>query len=167
MIQYNDLKRYSTSEIFFAFLKAVSTVVLVAIIYWSYSIAFVYISYFSYEKTFVVVKDTVLAGYVADTSDKRTKGLSGKQFLPSGTSMLFVFDKPDLYGIWMKDMLFPLDIVWLDKNKVVVHSLSNVQPSTYPHVFYPSKQAVYVIEFRAGFLEERGVKKGDTLFFDK
>ena len=115
----------------------------------------------------MVIKNTVLAGYVADTDAIRVQGLSGKYFLPSNTSMLFVFDKPDIYGIWMKDMNFPLDIVWLDKNKTIVHSLSNVDPSTYPHVFYPSKPAVYVLELRAGFLEENGVKAGDMIYFDR
>lgn len=148
-------------------MKAIITIGLLVIIYWSWSVAFVFYSYLSYDKTFVVIKNTVLAGYLADTPEKRVKGLSGKQFLPSDTGMLFTFDNADTHGIWMKDMLFPIDIVWLDENKTVIHSLSNVQPNTYPHVFFPPKKDMYVLELRAGFLEDRGVKTGDMIFFDK
>ena len=154
-------------EVFWGYVKSITVIILLVIICWSWFSVYVYSTYFSYEKTPVVIKDTVIAGYVADTDASRVQGLSGKYFLPSNTSMLFVFDKPDIYGIWMKDMNFPLDIVWLDKNKVVVHSLSRVDPSTYPHVFYPSKPASYVLELRAGFLEEKGVKTGDLIYFDK
>jgi uncharacterized membrane protein (UPF0127 family) len=154
-------------EVFWGYLKAITVIFLLIVICWSWFNVYVYTTYFSYKKTPVVIKNTVLAGYVADTEASRIEGLSGKYFLPSNTSMLFMFDKPDIYGIWMKDMNFPLDIVWLDKDKMVVHSLSNVNPSTYPHVFYPSKSALYVLELRAGFLEEKGVKTGDLIYFDK
>ena len=92
-------------------------------------------------------------------------GLSGKIALPKNSAMLFVFDKPDTYGIWMKGMNFSLDIVWLDAQKNIVYSLSRVDPSTYPHVFYPPTEALYVVEFPSGYLESANLKKGDTVFF--
>ncbi len=106
-------------------------------------------------------------GYLADTPEKRTQGLSGKAFLPSNTSMLFKFDKPDIHGIWMKDMNFPIDIIWLDKNKTIVNLISDADPSSYPHVFYPPKESLYVIETRAGLIKDKGLKLGDEILFDK
>ena len=122
--------------------------------------------YFQYQKNVLAVRGSVLGAYVVDTEEQRMQGLSEKGFLPSGMSMLFVFDKPDTYGIWMKDMNFPLDIVWLDKDKKIIYTLSHVDPSTYPHVFYPPTEALYVLEVRSGFLENQGIKVGDMFYFE-
>lgn len=55
-----------------------------------------------------------------ETESKRVKGLSGKKCIPDDVAMLFVFDKPDTYGFWMKDMNFSIDMIWLDGDKKVV-----------------------------------------------
>ncbi len=104
---------------------------------------------------------------MADTEEKRIKGLSGKAFLPSNTSMIFEFDTPDTYGIWMKDMLFPIDIIWLDKNKMIVNLISNADPESYPHVYYPPKDSLYVLETRAGLIKDKGLKLGDEILFNQ
>jgi len=64
--------------------------------------------------------------------------------------MLFVFENPGIHGIWMKDMKFPIDIIWLDKDMSVISKELNVSPDTYPQVFYPSREAYYVLEVKAG-----------------
>ena len=51
---------------------------------------------------------------VLDTPELRTKGLSGILFLPVYEGRWFVFDEAGMYGFWMKDMNFPIDIVWVD-----------------------------------------------------
>ena len=57
---------------------------------------------------------------IADTNDKRTKGLSSVESLPSDQGMLFVFDTKGVSPIfWMKDMLIPLDIIWISDGKIV------------------------------------------------
>lgn len=147
-------------------LKAFSIVILLAIIAWTFTLSSTYASYLSFKKTPIVFQSVVMGAYVVDTQEGRTQGLSGKRFLPGGMSMLFVFDTPDKYGIWMKDMNFPLDIVWLDKYKKIVYTLSNVKPDTYPHVFYPSSEALYVVELPSGFVEANNVKVGGLFYFD-
>ena len=66
-----------------------------------------------------VVDLTSLRLEVADTDASRTLGLSGRDSLDSGAGMLFTFDAPGIYPFWMKDMKFPLDMVWIDSGKVV------------------------------------------------
>jgi len=57
---------------------------------------------------------------LADTPEKRAQGLSGKKELNHDRGILFVFDKSDAYSFWMKDMNFPIDIIWLDEAKKVI-----------------------------------------------
>lgn len=89
---------------------------------------------------------------LADTPAERERGLSGKESLPEGHGLLFIFDKPDLYGFWMKEMNFPIDVVWLDESMVVVDIEKNVTPDSFPHIFYPPRPVKYVLETNVGEL---------------
>lgn len=100
---------------------------------------------------------------VADTETARAKGLSGRDRLPDGHGMLFVFDTEDKYGMWMKDMKFPIDILWLDSEYRIVAAEHVVTPDTYPKVFYPPVPARFVLELPAGFAKENDFKIGDRL----
>ena len=64
---------------------------------------------------------------VADTLKKRSLGLGERTSLKKGWGMLFVFEKREPHRFWMKDMQFPLDIIWLDNHRIV-HIIHNVQP---------------------------------------
>lgn len=102
---------------------------------------------------------------IADTPEKREKGLGDLQELPEDSAMLFTFEKEDTYGIWMKDMKFPIDIIWLDTSKKIVTLEENVFPDTYPEIFYPGEKSFYVIEANAGFVEKNNLTTGNTLDF--
>lgn len=102
---------------------------------------------------------------VADTDMERTRGLSGKERLDENDGMLFVFDKEGYYGIWMKDMNFPIDIAWLDKDKKIAHMEENVLPETYPKVFNSPIPSLYVLEVSAEFLGKNNIKIGDLVAF--
>ena len=99
----------------------------------------------------------------ATTASAREKGLSGRDSIPSDYGMLFVFQRDDKYGFWMKDTLVPLDIFWLDNKGQVVHIEQNVATSTYTNVFYPTTPARYVLETVAGFASEHDIKIGSKL----
>jgi len=83
---------------------------------------------------------------ISNTEEERSKGLSGKRFLFPGSGMLFIFDKEYKAGIWMKDMNFPIDIYWFKKDLSLDLVLRNVKPETYPDVFYPQGDVLYVLE---------------------
>lgn len=99
----------------------------------------------------------------AMTEAVRERGLSGRASLAPDEAMLFVFPKDDTYGFWMKDMLIPIDIYWLDAQGQVVSMEREVAPETYPNVFYPSAPARYVLETRSGFARDHSVTIGSKL----
>jgi uncharacterized protein len=96
---------------------------------------------------------------------QRIKGLSGKESMKENRGMLFKFEQEEYWSIWMKDMLFPLDIIWLDQNLVVVDLKENVSPETYPSSFSPQKPAKYVLEINAGLCEKYQIKINDQAKF--
>ena len=100
---------------------------------------------------------------VADTESLRERGLSGRSDLRSGNGMLFVFDTDGLWNIWMKDMRFPIDIVWADVDGKVVTVALDIAPETYPEVFSPSSPARYVLELPAGFAAAHGIVEGGQI----
>ncbi len=99
----------------------------------------------------------------ATTPESRERGLGGRTEIQDDYGMLFVFPKNDYYGFWMKDMLMPLDIFWLDAQGHVVSMALDVATSTYPNVFYPSIPAQYVLETAAGFAREHSIATGTPL----
>ena len=88
---------------------------------------------------------------IADTSLEQEVGLSGTEFLPPNTRKLFVFNVPGEYGFWMKDMQYPIDIIWIDNSFRILGITEGVTPETYPKVFYPPGPIQYVLEVNAGF----------------
>ncbi len=100
---------------------------------------------------------------IATTTVAQKRGLSGRLVIPNNYAMLFVFPNPGVYGFWMKDMLVPIDIIWLSDNGTIISIEKSVQPNTYPHVFYPQTPARYVLEAHAGFSLERGWHVGSVV----
>jgi uncharacterized membrane protein (UPF0127 family) len=93
------------------------------------------------------------------------KGLSGRQSMPESAGLLFVFPKAGEHCFWMKDMHFPIDMIWLDANKKVVTVKADVQPDTYPQSFCPTQPARYVIEVNAGVAKKSRISEGSQLRF--
>ena len=91
-------------------------------------------------------------------------GLSGRENLSDGWGTLFIFEKPGRYSFWMYGMLFPLDIIWIDENGVVVYIVENAQPCVNVCMTYePDTDALYVLEVRAGFAEDTGIVEGELV----
>jgi uncharacterized protein len=122
----------------------------------------------SYRQVNVTVNGIELVADVAETNEQRTKGLSVKDSLAENEAMLFVFDTAQEYSFWMKNMKFPIDIIWLDSNKTVVHIEHNLQPCSFDAfcpTYKPDNNALYVLETAAGFAERHGIVKGTTVQF--
>lgn len=113
----------------------------------------------------VKVREACLKLELAVTSQAHKQGLSGRASLPPDRAMLFVFELPGRHCFWMKDMRFPLDIVWLNQDKQVVHIEANVRPETYPRTFCPSEDAQYVLEINGGKAAAGGITPGQKLQF--
>ena len=100
---------------------------------------------------------------IVSSPEARVAGLSGRKEMPRQHGMIFVFDTAAVQCIWMKDMRFSLDIVWLDAAKRIVHIERGVSPETYPQQFCPEQPARYVIELNAGEAARMGLKVGQAL----
>jgi uncharacterized membrane protein (UPF0127 family) len=100
---------------------------------------------------------------ISDTNALQELGLSYRPSLPVNQVMLFVFPEPSTWGIWMKGMNFPLDILWLDANGTVVDLDQNVAASTYPNIFTPRSPATYVIEANVGWIAANNVALGTVV----
>jgi uncharacterized membrane protein (UPF0127 family) len=111
----------------------------------------------------IVIASTTMYASIADDLPSRIKGLSGTPYLPQEVVKLFAFGAAGEQSIWMKDMLYPLDIMWLNKEGVIVHIAENIAPDTYPKSFSSPSPAWYVIEANAGFVASSSIKKGDKV----
>jgi len=116
------------------------------------------------DKT-VKLRDATLHAQLADTTAARTQGLSGKACLSADQAMLFAFDRPGDYCFWMKNMNFPIDMVWLNEDREVTHMVSDALPSSYPHDFCPPTASTYVLELRAGSVKRLELAEGDSVRF--
>ena len=104
---------------------------------------------------------------VANTKASREQGLSGRKSMKDDEGMLFIFDTPGRYGFWMKDMNFPLDIIWINDDGIVVSVERGVAVESYPKAFINQSNARYVLEINAGLAEKFGLYIGSKVKITK
>jgi len=125
------------------------------------------------------IKESVFKTEIARSEKEKEIGLSKRKSLDKDTGLLFVFDKKDKHAFWMKDMLFPIDIVYIEKtssdsitNGVIVDIIENVQapekgtPPSSLEIYTPQKEADLVLEINAGISKEKGLAIGDPVTFE-
>ena len=112
----------------------------------------------------VGIGDHVYQVEVVDTVVSMAQGLSGRESLPEGSGMLFVFDPPRPEAFWMKDMRFSIDIIWIRNGKVigVVERAPVPSGSTIP-TFSSAGVVDHVLEVPAGTVTLDALKVGDTV----
>lgn len=109
----------------------------------------------------------VLQTEVMIKDPERQMGLMFRPSLPRDRAMLFIFETVDFHGIWMKNCKFPIDIVWLDEQRKVVHVAEAVPPCKADPcpVYEPMQRAAYVVEMNAEQARQEKVALGATLDF--
>jgi len=80
------------------------------------------------------------------TPQKIAQGLSGRKSLKKGTGMLFIFNEIQRQNMWMPDMKFPLDVIWLDETLSVIHISYGLQPCVDRRTC-PSTNSVYACKY--------------------
>lgn len=121
------------------------------------------------SKTNTPITKTVQIGGVAiraelaTTPAEQTQGLSGRTSLTSGTGMLFVFGHPSNWGIWMKDMNFPIDVLWITDDFKISDIVENMSPASYPTDYMPHMPVRYVLEIPAGTVKKYGIVVGQSI----
>ncbi len=115
----------------------------------------------------VCVKSHCFNVELAQTRDEMIKGLQFRQELDKDSGMLFIFPQSYKMSFWMKDTLIPLDIIWLNYEKKIVHIAKSVQPCRVnPCPSYaPANNAMYVLEINSGLSEQYDFNVGDRVDF--
>jgi len=112
----------------------------------------------------IKIGDSIINAEIVDTPEKRALGLSGRKNLPAQGGMLFVFDKENYHTFWMKDMNFPLDMIWIGADMKIVDVFKNATPDSYPkYSIKPDYPAQYVLETNAGWLDKNKINIGDKI----
>ena len=108
---------------------------------------------------------TALDVEITQTARDRERGLSGRDAIGEADGMLFVFPEAGRHGIWMKDMRFDIDIVWVADRKIIdiAPRVPYVQTTQELPIYYPRLPADWVIEVPAGTAEREGWKIGDMV----
>ena len=116
----------------------------------------------------VLPSGKVLQVEVMVKDEDRAMGLMFRPSLSLDKGMLFIFDgPPEFHTIWMKNCKFPIDIVWLDEEKKVVHVAEAVPPCKEEPcpVYQPLRRASYVVELNAGQARREKAAVGASVSF--
>jgi len=105
---------------------------------------------------------------VADNNSKRERGLSGRESLGDNEGMLFLFSKEDTHqAFWMKDMLIPIDIIWINDGRIVqIDKNAMPEPGVkdiFLKLYVPSETVDQVLEVKSGFSDEHNLAIGDSV----
>lgn len=152
--------------------KTVLVILILVVIVALLALAAVYLKPFGAggEKKTLTVGGTTFEVGVAANAVSRMRGLSGRPSLGENEGLLFIFPTSGNYGFWMKEMNFPIDIVWINGGKVIGFS-ENLRPEPNKTVFtlpiyYPPGEADEVLEINAGAVSKYGIKEGDLVSFE-
>ncbi len=122
-----------------------------------------------YDQTVVNIGDVNLLADIADTPERRSLGLGVRDSMDEGVAMLFPFENEGRHSFWMKGMKFPIDIIWIDSSKTVVHIEHSLEPCESQlncPSYQPDENAMYVLETVAGFSEKHGINDGTKVGFN-
>ena len=120
------------------------------------------------KSTEILINNKKLQIEIMQTEEEKAKGLSDRKNLCSNCGLLFVYDSEGIYSFWMRRMYFDIDILWLNKDRVVDIIYDAKKPTAEefesPRIIYQSKvPADKVLEVNAGWVEKNGIKIGDVV----
>lgn len=120
-----------------------------------------------YEKAKFKIGKIELSAYVADDDQRRAQGLMFIEKLPVDTGMLFIFERQEYLGFWMKNTLIPLAIGFFDKDGVLVDvqemSVADSLMQASPPSYQSKSPALYALEMEKGWFAKKGIKPGSRL----
>lgn len=141
------------NKILFIFIPVVVILILGAFIY----------TFYNSSKPTVEIKGHDFQVELAKTDKDKEIGLSKYESIPQDKGMLFVFTKPGFYPFWMKNMKFPIDIIFIDNNKIV--TIYENLPINKLTIYSPTQSSDKVLEINANLSKKYGFKVGDSVSF--
>ncbi len=118
------------------------------------------------QTALVTVGGVNLITSLSTTPDAQSKGLAIRDSLNENEGMLFIFENPQKYSFWMKDMKFPIDIIWINQDGKIVHIEKNLPPCVFllPCPSYaPKDDSLYVLEVVSNFTNKFNINVGDSV----
>ena len=114
------------------------------------------------DQIFLEINNIKIKVDIADELSEQTKGLAGKKRLTEDEGLLFVYPDYKTRSIWMKGMLFPIDIIWILDGTIV-----GIEKDISPHdqlKIYTSPELInYILEVNAGLSSRNNIKVGDKI----
>lgn len=116
----------------------------------------------------VTINDTVFAVGFADSREAKAKGLSGCPELPPQSGLVFPFEPARAVSFWMKDMLIPIDIIWIKDERIIgiernVPVPSDPQDQASLPIYQPPGPVDTVLEIAAGRAANQNLQIGDRV----
>jgi hypothetical protein len=118
----------------------------------------------------VKIDDVMLKVQIADTKPLQTRGLMFQETLPYDQGMLFIFEDEGIRSMWMLNMQFSLDVLWIDAQGNIVHIEKDTQPCksaletmTCTFTNGNGEEAKYVLEVTAGFVDKFNITQNSKL----
>lgn len=112
------------------------------------------------EDVIIFIENLAVSVTIADEPDEQRQGLSGVSSLGELEGKLFIFENEEYHRIWMKDMLFPIDILFINNEFEIVHIEENVLPESYPLTYTSDEPARFVLETNAFFAQSFSITEG-------
>ena len=145
--------------------KFIVGIVILSIVVGGY---FIYIN-FSEKSSKICIEDKkCFVIEIVDSDAERTTGLSNRESLDKNKGMLFIFEDELVPGFWMKDMNFPIDIIWISSDFEIVGIETGLQPCINVDsclAVYPTQPIEYVLEINSNQAEENNITEGDRVYF--
>ena len=102
-----------------------------------------------------------LTAEVADTDAARQHGLMFRERLPANHGMLFVWDRPARYAMWMQNTPLPLSVAFINADGRIVN-IEDMQPHT-QNTHQARTPVIYALEMEQGWFDTRGIRPGDRV----
>ena len=109
-------------------------------------------------------KNIAVSLEVAITAAEKEKGLMNRPSLPNNRGMVFIFRPPRQVTFWMKDTLIPLDMIFINKGKIVKIA-KNAEPNQTTTLYSSGKEVTEVVEVNGGFSDKYNIMTGDRVIF--
>lgn len=115
----------------------------------------------------ITLGNTSILVELAETSQEITLGLSGRKSLPQNQGLFFIYAQSNIPSFWMKNMRFPIDIIWIDADYNITDITRAVQPNSYPATFQPKTPILYVLEVNSGWADKNNAVIGSKVNLNK
>ena len=114
----------------------------------------------------VIVGNQTITVELAKTDQMRELGLMNRDHLDPNTGMLFIFPQEETMTFWMKNTIIPLDIMFINNERIIVSVATMTPCKADPCALYPSNSlALYALEVPAGFIATHAITVGETVRF--